>query len=186
MVHPYWDMALFRFDGLSAANGGLRLSIRAPEDLVGRNIVVIGFPGRGNDRSRKAVQLERKIYGTVFGVKRLAPGEIEVRERIESFDYVVPAMTHDSSTLAGNSGSAIVDVETGEVVGLHFAGVTLKANYSVPLFELARDPRVVDAGLNFVGSVPSTDAWDRAWRGDTPGARRPFGDSSVRFHVADG
>jgi endonuclease G len=165
MVHPYWDMALFRFDGLSAANGGLRLSIRAPEDLVGRNIVVIGFPGRGNDRSRKAVQLERKIYGTVFGVKRLAPGEIEVRERIESFDYVVPAMTHDSSTLAGNSGSAIVDVETGEVVGLHFAGVTLKANYSVPLFELARDPRVVDAGLNFVGSVPSTDAWDRAWRG---------------------
>ncbi|MFZ4470872.1 MAG: hypothetical protein ACOYOZ_16535, partial [Pirellula sp.] len=25
MVHPYWDMALFRFDGLSAANGGLRL-----------------------------------------------------------------------------------------------------------------------------------------------------------------
>ena len=42
MVHPYWDMALFRVDGLSAANGGLRLSIRAPEDLVGRNIVVIG------------------------------------------------------------------------------------------------------------------------------------------------
>lgn len=165
MVHPYWDMALFRVDGLSAANRGLRLSVRAPEDLLGRNIVVIGYPGRGKDRSRKAVQLERKVYGTVFGVKRLAPGEIEVRERIESFDYVVPAMTHDSSTLAGNSGSAIVDVETGEVVGLHFAGVTLKANYSVPLFELARDPRVVDAGLNLVGSVPPTDEWDRAWRG---------------------
>lgn len=165
MVHPYWDMALFRVDGLSAANGGLRLSVRAPEDLVGRSIVVIGYPGRGKDRSRKAVQLERKIYGTIFGVKRVAPGEIEVRERIESFDYVVPAMTHDSSTLAGNSGSAIIDVETGEVVGLHFAGVTLKANYSVPLFELARDPRVVDAGVNFVGRVQSTDEWDRAWRG---------------------
>lgn len=165
MVHPFWDMAIFRVDGLLAANGGLPLSVRAPEDLVGRNIVVIGYPGRGKDRSRKAVQLERKIYGTIFGVKRLAPGEIEVRERIESFDYVVPAMTHDSSTLAGNSGSAIVDVETGEVVGLHFAGQTLKANYSVPLFELARDPRVVDAGVNFVGSVPSTHEWDRAWRG---------------------
>ncbi|TWU09740.1 DNA/RNA non-specific endonuclease [Allorhodopirellula heiligendammensis] len=165
MVHPYWDMALFRIEGLSPANGGLRLSVQAPEDLVGRNIVVIGYPGRGNDRSRKAVQLERKVYGRVFGVKRLAPGEIEVRERIESFDYVVPAMTHDSSTLAGNSGSAIVDVETGEIVGLHFAGITLKANYSVPLFELARDPRVVDAGVNFAGSVPPTDEWDRAWRG---------------------
>jgi hypothetical protein len=31
------------------------------------------------------------------------------RERIESFDHVVSAMTHDSSTLAGNSGSAIVE-----------------------------------------------------------------------------
>lgn len=165
MVHPYWDMALFRVDGLSAAHGALRLAVRAPEDLVGRNVVVIGYPGRGKDRSRKAIQLERKVYGTIFGVKRLAPGEIEIRERIESFDHVVPAMTHDSSTLAGNSGSAIVDVETGEVVGLHFAGITLKANYSVPLFELARDPRVVDAGVNFVGNVPPTDEWDRAWRG---------------------
>ncbi|MGV2337295.1 MAG UNVERIFIED_CONTAM: hypothetical protein LVR18_25465 [Planctomycetaceae bacterium] len=55
-------------------------------------------------------------------------------------------------------------METGEVVGLHFAGVTLKANYSVPLFELARDPRMVDAGLNFAGSVPPTEEWDRAWR----------------------
>ncbi|MGV2337294.1 MAG UNVERIFIED_CONTAM: hypothetical protein LVR18_25460 [Planctomycetaceae bacterium] len=27
MVHPYWDMALFRVDGLSAANRGLRLSV---------------------------------------------------------------------------------------------------------------------------------------------------------------
>jgi len=165
MVHPFWDMALFRVDGLSAANGALRLSVRAPEDLVGRNIVAIGYPGRGNDRSRRAVQLERKVFGNTFGVKRLAPGEIEARSRIESFEHVVAAMTHDSSTLAGNSGSAIIDVETGEVVGLHFAGETLKANYSVPLFELARDPRVVDAGVNFVGNIPATDEWDRAWRG---------------------
>jgi endonuclease G len=165
MVHPYWDMALFRVDGLSIASRALKLSVRAPEDLIGREIVAVGYPGRGNDRSRRAVQLERKVFGTTFGVKRLAPGEIEVREKIESFDYVVPAMTHDSSTLAGNSGSAIIDVGTGEVVGLHFAGITLKANYSVPLFELARDPRVVDAGVNFVGSVTSTRDWDRAWRG---------------------
>ncbi|MDX1964965.1 MAG: DNA/RNA non-specific endonuclease [Pirellulales bacterium] len=165
MIHPYWDMALFRVDGLTTANGTLRMSVRAPEDLIGRNIVAIGYPGRGKDRSRRAVRLERKVFGTTFGVKRLAPGEIEVRERIESFDHIVPAMTHDSSTLAGNSGSAIVDIETGEVVGLHFAGITLKANYSVPMFELARDPRVVDAGVNFVGSVPSTDEWDRVWRG---------------------
>ncbi|HEY0984197.1 DNA/RNA non-specific endonuclease [Schlesneria sp.] len=165
MIHPYWDMALFRVEGLAAANGALPLSVRAPEDLVQREIAVIGYPGRGNDRSRAAIQLERKVYQNIFGVKRLAPGEVEIRERIESFGFLVPAMTHDSSTLAGNSGSAIIDVETGEVVGLHFAGITLKANYSVPMFELARDRRVVDAGVNFVGTVPSTTEWDHAWRG---------------------
>jgi endonuclease G len=79
MVHPYWDMALFRVDGLSAANRGLQpVSWGTGGSGRRRNIVVIGHPGRGNDRSRKAVQLERKVYGTVFGVKRLAPGEIEV------------------------------------------------------------------------------------------------------------
>lgn len=165
MIHPYWDMAIFRVDGLPTSVSALRLAVTAPEDLIGRNIVAIGYPGPGKDRSRRAVQLERKVFGTTFGVKRMAPGEIDSRERVESFDYIVPAMTHDSSTLAGNSGSAIIDVETGEVVGLHFAGATLKANYSVPMFELARDPRVVDAGVNFIGSVPPTNEWDRAWRG---------------------
>ena len=41
-------------------------------------------------------------------------------------------MTHDSSTLGGNSGSALIDVATGRVVGLHFAGRYLEANYAVP------------------------------------------------------
>jgi endonuclease G len=80
MVHPYWDMALFRVaTGCRLRIGVCGCRFQAPEDLVGRDVVVIGYPGRGNDRSRKAVQLERKVYGTVFGVKRLAPGEIEVQ-----------------------------------------------------------------------------------------------------------
>ena len=45
-----------------------------------------------------------------------------------SFAHPVSAMTHDCSTLAGNSGSAVLDVTTGEVVGLHFKGITLQAN----------------------------------------------------------
>ncbi len=72
-------------------------------------------------------------------------------------------MTHDSSTLGGNSGSAIVDVQTGRIVGLHFAGAYLKANYAAPTHELARDPRVVGAGVNFAGSVPATGDFDAAW-----------------------
>ena len=72
-------------------------------------------------------------------------------------------MAHDSSTLGGNSGSAIIDVETGHVIGLHFAGEYLKANYAVPSFELARDTRVLDAGIKFAGKVAVTDLWQLAW-----------------------
>ena len=39
---------------------------------------------------------------------------------------------HDCSTLGGNSGSVLLDLATGEAVGLHFAGRFLEANYAVP------------------------------------------------------
>jgi len=164
MVHPYWDMALFQVDELVSGTLGLPLSVCSPEDLEDREIAVIGYPGRSRDRSFTALELERKYFGNVFGVKRLAPGEIREREQIESFGHSVSAMTHDSSTLPGNSGAAILDVASGEIVGLHFAGITLKANYCVPTFELARDPRIIDAGLNFQGSVPATDEWAGYWK----------------------
>jgi endonuclease G, mitochondrial len=164
MVHPYWDMALFRVANLPSGTVGLSLSVSSPDDLRDREIAVIGYPGRSRDRSPKAVELEQKYFGNIFGVKRLAPGEIRERERMKSFDHQVSAMTHDSSTLPGNSGAAVLDVETGDIVGLHFAGITLKANYSVPTFELARDRRVVDVGLNFRGNVGATDEWENFWK----------------------
>ncbi|HYI26427.1 MAG TPA: hypothetical protein VD863_01125, partial [Bradyrhizobium sp.] len=50
-----------------------------------------------------------------------------------------------------------------EVVALHFAGVYLKANYAVPMFELARDSRVASK-LNFDGAVTPTNDWEPAWQ----------------------
>jgi endonuclease G len=41
MIHPYWDMALLRVANLPTTKV-LPLSIKRPEDLVGRNIVAIG------------------------------------------------------------------------------------------------------------------------------------------------
>jgi endonuclease G, mitochondrial len=77
----------------------------------------------------------------VYSVKRLAPGKINQRASVESFGKNVSATTHDSSTLGGNSGSAVIDVSTGNVVGLHFAGVYLDSNYAVPTSELASSIR---------------------------------------------
>ena len=38
---------------------------------------------------------------------------------------------HDATTLGGNSGSVVLDVETGYAVGMHFSGSFLESNYAV-------------------------------------------------------
>jgi endonuclease G len=157
MIHPFWDMALLRVDGLPSG-AALPLSILSPEDLVNEDIVVIGYPAR-DDRNDLTVQDE--IFGGKYFVKRLAPGVVRDRATIPSFENKVSALTHNASTLGGNSGSAVVHVRSGKVVALHFAGVYLVANYAVPMFELARDRRLEK--LNFDGSVPKTTDWEAAW-----------------------
>ena len=161
MIHPFWDMAILRVEGLPPAIKPLTLAVAEPEALSGEAVVAVGYPARDD---RNDLALQDRIFKSTFNVKRLQPGRIRVREKIRSFENVVDAITHDTSTLGGNSGSAIVHAKTGEVVGLHFAGVYLKANYAVPAYELARDSRVVDAGVKFAKSVPSTSGWDDAWR----------------------
>lgn len=161
MIHPHWDMVILRVDGLPSGHAKLTLSVLSPEELDGREIAVIGYPARD---VRNDLALQDQIFKSVYNVKRLHPGRIRPRETMTSFGHFVSAMTHDSSTLGGNSGSAVLDVSTGHIVGLHFAGVYLKANYCVPTYELARDRRVVDSGLNFVSSIAPTDEWLAAWR----------------------
>ena len=159
MIHPYWDMALLRVDDLPT-DRMLRLSVKSPEELVDHNVVVIGYPARDE---RNDVALQDRIFNRTYNVKRLQPGVIRARAKIQSFENTVNALTHDASTLGGNSGSAVIEVETGEVVALHFAGEYLKANYAVPMHELARDSRVASR-LNFEGTLPPTNDWAPAWR----------------------
>jgi len=159
MIHPYWDMALLRVDGLPT-DRMLRLSVKSPEELLDRNVVVIGYPARDE---RNDVALQDRIFNRTYNVKRLQPGVIRARAKVQSFENAVNALTHDASTLGGNSGSAVIDVDTGEVVALHFAGEYLKANYAVPMYELARDSRVASR-LNFEGTLPPTNDWAPAWR----------------------
>ena len=159
MIHPYWDMALLRVDGLPT-DRMLRLSVKSPEELLDRNVVVIGYPARDE---RNDVALQDRIFNRTYNVKRLQPGVIRTRAKVQSFENSVNALTHDASTLGGNSGSAVIEVDTGEVVALHFAGEYLKANYAVPMYELARDSRVASR-LNFGGTLPPTNDWAPAWR----------------------
>jgi endonuclease G, mitochondrial len=159
MIHPFWDMAILKVDGLPS-DKILHLSVKSPEELIDRKIVVIGYPARDD---RNDLDLQDRIFEKKYYVKRLQPGNVRPRARIQSFENIVNAMTHDASTLGGNSGSAIIDVESGEVIALHFGGEYLKANYAVPMYELARDRRVSGL-LNFDGGLASTTDWDAAWQ----------------------
>jgi endonuclease G len=163
MIHPYWDMALLAVDGLDGAfHRPLQMSLTDPEDLRGDDIAVIGYPAFD---PRNDAEVQNRVFGGIYYVKRLQPGRLNDLARIRSFGKSVDAATHDSSTLGGNSGSAVIDIQSGNVVALHFAGRYLEANYAVPAAELARDRRVVDAGVQFAGQPKPTDTlWDDRWR----------------------
>lgn len=168
MIHPYWDMALLRVAGLAHEHPVLSLSTEDPAEAAERDVVVIGYPAQ--DR-RNNLELQNRIFGGVFEVKRMQPGKVKLRSDYVSYGRRVSALTHDSSTLAGNSGSAVLDFSDpaaeapAGVIGLHFAGEYLKANYAVPAFDLAQDSRVVDAGVNFVGRLePRVDFYGPFWK----------------------
>src|SRR5947208_3224819 len=43
MVHPYWDMALLRVDGLADVRP-LPLGVDPPDALTGREVAAVGYP----------------------------------------------------------------------------------------------------------------------------------------------
>jgi len=161
MMHPYWDMALMSVEGLPEGIVPLALSPEPAEALTGRRVAVIGFPAFD---PRNAADVQMRVFGGVFGVKRLQPGKITGLATTASIGGMVRAMLHDASTLGGNSGSCMVDLATGAVLGLHFGGRYLVTNHAVPAAALARDARVLAAGVAIAGPVPEPGgAWDAAW-----------------------
>jgi endonuclease G len=164
MIHPYWDMAILAVDGLPPGVKPLRLSLADVGDLDGDEIAIIGYPAFDprNDPREQDELLDKR-----YGIKRLQPGQLHARADTESFGKIVSAATHDCSTLGGNSGGGAVHLKSGEIVALHFGGRYQAANYAVPAFELARDGRVVDAGVNFAGAArggvpPWWEWWTKA------------------------
>ncbi len=99
---------------------------------AGRGVYLVGYPG--NERSTTP-DLFASLFAGVKSFKRLAPGRImagpgEVHE--DPRGWIV---THDASTLGGNSGSALVDYDADgrALLGLHFAGQHERQNWAYSL-----------------------------------------------------
>lgn len=141
---PDVDMALFRMSTTSASGATPPAPLQFAPDTqgirLGSNLYLVGYPAYDE---RNNVSAMIRIFGNVFDVKRLQPGEIR---------GVLPQpswLMHDCSTLGGNSGSCVIDLNSNRVLGLHFKGSYRETNYAVALWRLQNDPLVQKAGLQF-------------------------------------
>jgi endonuclease G, mitochondrial len=117
---PGPDIAFLRAKPI-ANNMPAPIALTTQPVTAGTDVAVIGYPAY--DSRMPDAALMRTIFKDVFDKKRLAPGKItQVSDtRIQ----------HDCSTLGGCSGSAIIDLQSGKAVGLHFSGKFLQANNAV-------------------------------------------------------
>lgn len=143
-----WDIAVLSVDSLPAEVNPLPLMSSAPKNIEERLATIIGYPSM--DPEEDLVQ-QLQIFRSVFDKKRLQPGRLKGLKQVYSFGKRVDALTHDCSTLAGNSGSAVIDIDSTKIVGVHFSGERPVTNYAVPSWKLYKHPLLKDLKIEFAG-----------------------------------
>jgi glutamyl endopeptidase len=153
-VHP--DVGSLNFDGLDLAIMELEpvpgrafpqpnRVARGDDPLThgglastGRGIYVIGYPG--NEHSTTP-DLFAKLFANVKSYKRLSPGLITAAAGEVPQDPRGWVITYDASTLGGNSGSALVDLDGDgrTLLGLHFAGYHQRQNWAHALERITQE-----------------------------------------------
>ncbi|MGI9490884.1 MAG: trypsin-like serine peptidase, partial [Geminicoccaceae bacterium] len=109
---PGPDLAFLRLGTSTALSEIARLQLYEAPD-ANTPIAAIGYPAK--DTRGTDLDTVLALLGDVYDKKRLAPGVLKA--------VIAHEVEHDCSTLGGNSGSAIIDLRSGQVVGLHAGGV---------------------------------------------------------------
>lgn len=144
-VHSKYDLALLRVEA-SDDPKPLVLATTEPSPVRDRDVVVIGYPDLDQTATDAQVTV---VFDDVLGVKRLQPG------KTKGLRGNPMVLGHDCSTLGGNSGSCMIDLETGHVIALHYGGTTV-SNLAVPLWTLTDDSLLRRFDLNWADeTVPS-------------------------------
>lgn len=106
------DIALLRI-----APGAFPLPSAIPladvEAKIGDLVALIGYPAFD---PRNDADVQAHYFQDIYDVKRFAPGE--VKQPLTG----TTTLQHDCTSLGGNSGSPLIDLSTGRIVGLHFSG----------------------------------------------------------------
>ena len=116
------DMALVKVEKSPLLPPPIALSPRKLKVGDSPNIAVIGYPARDN---RNDGMVMESIFKGIYNVKRLSPG------KVSGVGTGGNIMMHDCTTLGGNSGSVVLDLENGGALGLHFRGAFKENNFAV-------------------------------------------------------
>ncbi|MBI4910727.1 MAG: DNA/RNA non-specific endonuclease [Acidobacteria bacterium] len=139
-ANPNLDIALFEVEADFPLPSPIELADTTAAKK-GLPIGIVGYPA--DDPDRNDPDRIRHYFGDIFDVKRFAPGEI-------SQPSSGGILMHDATTLGGNSGSVVFDLNSGKAVGLHFAGTYLKGNFALDaqsIRKVLRGLKTVVAGI---------------------------------------
>lgn len=106
------------------------------DDLV----ALVGYPAYD---PRNDADAQARYFRDLYEVKRFAPGKI-----LQTPEGGL--LTYDCTSLGGNSGSPVISLTDGKVIGLHFSGVYGKENTAVgwrTLNALVKGERPVSVAL---------------------------------------
>ena len=134
LLLPGLDIAIYTLARPVTNRTPLTLKPIPTEDLHPRDVVVIGYPDTHTPEKPEILAVVED--DPVFAVKRISQGQIfrhstdtdaiigvETSVSVSKISkFIMPAICHNASTLGGNSGSPVLDIEDGSLVGVHFAG----------------------------------------------------------------
>jgi hypothetical protein len=142
--HKEVDMAVLELDEDPPQGARLELATDEPDPFERLPIYAVGYPMADQGVPRAPLPILRRVFGQdeSLGTKRFSPGEILGWKDKYEFH-------HDASTLAGSSGSCIVDFHSHCVIGLHYSGVYRTENRAVPLWKLRNDDVLTKHGVVF-------------------------------------
>lgn len=112
--HPTLDLALLRVDGPLPAP----VQMTSQDPGVDEYVVAIGYPGEV-----EPAPVHAPVFGHVYGLRRASPGLIRSIGDTE--------LDHDCSTLGGSSGSPVLALASGNLVGVHHQGRSAYSNRAV-------------------------------------------------------
>ena len=131
---PELDIAIYTLARPVTNRNPIALKPVETEALDGKDVVVIGYPD--THTPEKAEVLAVVEDDPIFAVKRLSQGQIfrhstdidtpygvktSVSES-KNAAFLMPAICHNASTMGGNSGSPLLDIKNGQLLGVHFKG----------------------------------------------------------------